>query len=84
MASYPVQNRRGTTAEHDTFAGRVGEVTVDTDKNSVVVHDNSTLGGFSMALESDVCSMLIKSAAIDMRMMKVNLRQALRTLPWQQ
>lgn len=43
-----VQMRRGTTAEHSTFTGAVGEVTVDTDKDVVVVHDGSTAGGFPM------------------------------------
>jgi hypothetical protein len=38
--------RRGTTAEHSTFTGAVGEVTVDTDKDVIVVHDGSTAGGF--------------------------------------
>jgi hypothetical protein len=41
-----VQNRRGTTAEHSTFTGAVGELTVDTTKDVVVVHDGSTAGGF--------------------------------------
>lgn len=41
-----VQFRRGTTAEHGTFTGAVGEVTVDTDREVVVVHDGVTAGGF--------------------------------------
>lgn len=44
-----VQNRRGTTAQHSTFTGAVGEVTVDTDKDVVVVHDGSTAGGYPLA-----------------------------------
>ena len=40
-----VQNRRGSTAEHSTFTGAVGEVTLDTDKDTAVVHDGSTAGG---------------------------------------
>ncbi len=40
-----VQFRRGTTLEHNTFIGAVGELTVDTDKNTVVVHDGATTGG---------------------------------------
>jgi len=38
--------RRGTTAAHSTFTGAAGEVTVDTDKDVVVVHDGTTAGGF--------------------------------------
>ena len=44
-----IQFRRGTTAQHATFTGAVGEMTVDTDKEVVVVHDGSTAGGFDMA-----------------------------------
>jgi len=38
--------RRGTTTQHASFTGAAGEVTVDTDKDVVVVHDGSTTGGF--------------------------------------
>lgn len=44
-----VQFRRGTTAQHSTFTGAVGEVTVDTDKKVAVVHNGSTAGGFPLA-----------------------------------
>ena len=40
-----VQFRRGTTAEHSSFKGAVGEVTVDTSKNTVVIHDAIQAGG---------------------------------------
>lgn len=41
----PVQQFRGTTAQHETYTGLPGELTVDTDKNVVVVHDGVTAGG---------------------------------------
>ena len=41
-----VQFRRGTTAEHSSFKGADGEVTVDTSLKTVVVHDALTNGGF--------------------------------------
>ena len=44
-----VQFRRGTTSETGSFTGAVGEVTVDTDKDTVVVHDGSQAGGFAVA-----------------------------------
>jgi hypothetical protein len=37
-----LQLRRGTTAQTAIFTGAVAEVTVDTDKNTLVVHDGST------------------------------------------
>jgi hypothetical protein len=40
-----LQLRGGTTAQHATFTGALREVTVDTDKKTVVVHDGSTAGG---------------------------------------
>jgi len=39
-----VQFRRGSTSEHSTFAGAAGEVTVNTENNSLVVHDGSVGG----------------------------------------
>lgn len=41
--------RRGTTAQHTTFVGAEGEVTVDTSKKALVVHDGITPGGFPAA-----------------------------------
>lgn len=43
--SSPIQQFRGTTAQHKTYKGLLGELTVDTDKHVVVVHDGSTAGG---------------------------------------
>jgi len=54
--SKQVQLRRGTTAQHSSFTGVVGEVTVDTDKDTVVVHDGSTAGGFPLLKESAIGS----------------------------
>lgn len=41
--------RRGTTAEHANFVGANGEITVDTVKHVVVVHDGVTAGGVPLA-----------------------------------
>lgn len=48
--------RRGTSAEHSTFTGASGEVTVDTTKNTIIVHDGSTVGGFALAKEVNASS----------------------------
>ena len=40
-----VQFRRGTTAQNDAFTGAAGELSVDTDKKTIRIHDNSTAGG---------------------------------------
>ena len=49
---FAFQRRRGTTAEHATFTGLLGELTVDTDKDTVVVHDGSLAGGYPLARAS--------------------------------
>ena len=43
-----VQFRKGTTSEHALFTGATAEITVDTDKNTAVVHDGSDVGGFEL------------------------------------
>lgn len=40
-----LQLRKGTTTEHSTFVGANGEVTVDTTKKALVLHDGVTAGG---------------------------------------
>ena len=49
-----IQLRRGSTTEHTTFVGAVGEVTVDTTKDVVVVHDGITSGGVPGARQIDI------------------------------
>jgi hypothetical protein len=46
-----LQFRRGTTSELSTIAGAVGELFVDTAKDTVVVMDGSTTGGFPLQRE---------------------------------
>ena len=43
--------RRGTTSQHSSFTGAEGEVTIDTTKDTAVVHDGSTAGGKPLAKE---------------------------------
>ena len=49
-----IQWRRGNTAQTATFTGAVAEITVDTDKKTIVVHDGTTSGGIPLALESSL------------------------------
>ncbi len=48
-----LQLRSGTTTQHNTFTGAVGEVTVDTTKNVPVVHDGVTVGGHPVAAKAN-------------------------------
>lgn len=44
-----VQQRGGSTAFHSGFTGLDRQITVDTDKRTIVVHDGATVGGFPLA-----------------------------------
>ena len=44
-----LQLRKGTAAEHSTFTGANGEVTVDTTNKTLRVHDGTTVGGTILA-----------------------------------
>jgi hypothetical protein len=63
--SKQVQLRRGNTSDHSTFTGVVGEVTIDTTKKTVVVHDGSTAGGVPLATETALGSYALTSALSD-------------------
>ena len=60
MTANAIQRRGGTTAEHATFTGLARELTVDTTKKTVVVHDGLTVGGFPLARHDLVVSAFIK------------------------
>lgn len=49
-----IQWKRGTTAQNDAFTGAAREITVDTTKGTVRVHDGSTAGGSELARVADV------------------------------
>ena len=73
--------RRGTTTQHGSFTGAEGEVTVDTDKETLVVHDGSTAGGHPVAAE-DMAN--VSSSAIAGRLSNDSLavgKLAAGTLP---
>ena len=61
--AYSVQFRRGTTAEHGLFAGLSGEVTVNTETNTLVVHDGTTVGGHPVGGFADGWTMSANGAA---------------------
>lgn len=58
-----VQLRRGTTSEHSTFTGSVGEITVDTTKKTVVVHDGVTSGGKPLVKEESLGTAATRNVA---------------------
>lgn len=46
MMAGELRLRRGTTAQHETFTGALGEATVDTEAKALMLHDGTTAGGF--------------------------------------
>jgi hypothetical protein len=55
--STAIKRRRGTTTQHNSFTGLSAELTVDTTKNTVVVHDGSTAGGHPLAKEASTVAL---------------------------
>ena len=60
-----LQLRGGTTSEHASFTGAAREVTVDTDKDTFVVHDGSTQGGFPAVTEERLAALLAQGLTWD-------------------
>lgn len=63
--STQLQLRRGTTAQHSTFTGASGEITIDTDKKTVVVHDGTTAGGRALPQFDSSGNMLVGTTNIN-------------------
>lgn len=42
-----LQLRRGTTVQNNAFVGAEGEITVDTEKHAIRIHDGVTPGGYT-------------------------------------
>ncbi len=73
-----VQRRRGTTAEHATFTGYDGESTIDTTKDTVVVHDGAAAGGFPLARE-DMSNVINQVGVTQLKCADGSANQALKT-----
>jgi hypothetical protein len=44
-----VQFRRGNTSQNQAFTGANGEITIDVNKKTIIVHDGATPGGYPLA-----------------------------------
>ena len=73
-----VQRRRGTTTEHNTFTGYEGEITVDITKDTAVIHDGSTAGGFPLARQ-DLNNVSLNISISDMNIVDGTTGQFLQT-----
>lgn len=61
-----IQLLRGTTVQNDAFTGSAGEITVDTQKHELRVHDGSTQGGHIIYTKLDVDTALSSKTNTDM------------------
>lgn len=50
---YKLQLKRGGTSANDAYVGLSGEITIDTDANTLRVHDGENAGGVALARASD-------------------------------
>jgi len=71
--SKKLQLRGGTTSEHSSFTGAVREVTVDTDKDTLVVHDGSTAGGIPLAKASEIVATTLTSLSVTSTAAELNI-----------
>lgn len=56
MSTKVLQFRRYGTAQMNTITGFIGEFMMDTDKKTIVVHDEVTVGGIPLAREDEVAA----------------------------
>ena len=49
-----IQIKRGTGAENDNYTGLAGEITMDTDGNTIRLHDGQKPGGEILAKKNDI------------------------------
>lgn len=46
--------RKGTTLQNNAYTGALAEVTIDTTKNTIVIHDGTTTGGHPLPTTADI------------------------------
>jgi hypothetical protein len=61
-----LQFRRGNTATSNSITGATGELFIDTDKKTVVVHDGATAGGSPLVTESGTQTISNKTIGSDL------------------
>jgi len=56
-----LQLRRGTTAQNNAFTGAIGELSYDTQVDTIRVHDGSTAGGFALSTDAGTATLTNKT-----------------------
>ena len=59
-----LQFRRGITAQNNSFTGALGEISIDTQLDTIRVHDGSTAGGFELVQKVTTQTLTNKTLAL--------------------
>ncbi len=70
-----VQFRRGTTTQNNSFTGAVGELSIDTQLDTVRVHDGSTAGGFELVQKAATQTLTNKTINLTSNTLSATLAQ---------
>lgn len=70
-----VQFRRGTTSQNNAFTGAVGELSVDTQLDTIRVHDGSTAGGFELVQKAATQTLTNKTINLTSNTLTATLAQ---------
>lgn len=54
-----LQLRRGNANAHASFIGAIGEITYNTTNNTIHAHDGNLLGGYEVALKTDLANLIV-------------------------
>lgn len=71
-----LQHRRGSTAESNALTGAEGELFIDLDKNTVVVHDGVVQGGYPLPTFSNIANNVTDQFARNTANSATNLAQS--------
>lgn len=76
-----VRRHRGTSTNHSTYAGLDGEITVDTTRRGLVVHDGVTPGGHPTPTSAEVELVTSRMEAQTLRKQQINAFRRYRMPP---
>jgi hypothetical protein len=70
-----VQFRRGTTSQNNAFTGALGELSIDTQLDTIRVHDGSTAGGFELVQKAATQTLTNKTINLTSNTLSATLAQ---------
>ena len=70
-----VQFRRGTTSQNNAFTGALGELSIDTQLDTIRVHDGSTAGGYELVQKAATQTLTNKTINLTSNTLSTTLAQ---------